>query len=235
MRHLIRVLLWVGLVSLLWPADEAMAQMPVIDVAAVLQLVNQIKVLDQQLLQAKSEFDSITGDRGMQLLLEGTVRNYLPSNWQELTGAFEDARGAFGALSGEFTSLLAANAILTPQQMEHLAPAQRREVEAARRSAAMLQGLVRSALATTSERFDAIQSLITAIGLAKDQKAVLDLQARISAEQGMLANEGTKLSILYQTAQAEEWARKQREREQGIAGIGSLRELPALGLPVAED
>ena len=46
----------------------------------------------------------------------------------------------------------------------------------------------------------------------------------------MLENEQTKLGVLYQAAQAEEWARRQRLREQAIADIGSLRRLPALGL-----
>ena len=82
----------------------------------------------------------------------------------------------------------------------------------------------------TSRRFQSIQQLINAISRASDQKAILDLQARIQAEQGMLQNEATKLGILYQTAQAEEWARKQRVREQAIASIGSLRDLPPLEL-----
>ena len=43
----------------------------------------------------------------------------------------------------------------------------------------------------------------------------------------MLQNEQTKLDVLYRTAQAEEWARVQRSREQAIADIGSLRRLPS--------
>jgi hypothetical protein len=46
----------------------------------------------------------------------------------------------------------------------------------------------------------------------------------------MLQNEQTKLNVLGQTAQAGEWVRQQRAREQGIADIGSLRTLPAMGL-----
>jgi hypothetical protein len=46
----------------------------------------------------------------------------------------------------------------------------------------------------------------------------------------MLQNEATKLGVLYQTVQAEEWARKQRTREHAIASIGSLRDLPPMGL-----
>jgi len=57
------------------------------------------------------------------------------------------------------------------------------------------------------------------------------LTARIQAEQGMLANESTKLAVLYQAAQAQEWARQQSAREQVVAGIGNLRTLPPLRLP----
>jgi type IV secretion system protein VirB5 len=130
----------------------------------------------------------------------------------------------------ELQRLINTNAILNSDQVAGLSIAERSQLEAARRSAALLQALTREALSTTSRRFQSIQQLINAISRAEDQKAILDLQARIQAEQSMLQNEGTKLGILYQTAQAEEWARKQRVREQAINSIGSLRDLPPLGL-----
>jgi hypothetical protein len=46
----------------------------------------------------------------------------------------------------------------------------------------------------------------------------------------MLQNEQTKLHVLGQAAQGDEWARRQRARERAIADIGSLRTLPAMGL-----
>jgi len=95
---------------------------------------------------------------------------------------------------------------------------------------ALLQLFTRQALSNASGRFESLQELIDAIATADDQKAILDLQARIAAEQGMLQNEQTKLDVLYRTAQAEEWARTQRSREQAIADIGSLRRLPSMGL-----
>jgi type IV secretion system protein VirB5 len=94
----------------------------------------------------------------------------------------------------------------------------------------MLQATTEQALGTISNRFATIQQLISAIGGARDQKAILDLQARISAEQGMLANDQTKLQTLYQVAQADQWALQQRNREQAINDIGSLRRLPPMGL-----
>ncbi len=215
----------------------AHAQWAVVDVGAIAQLVQQVSTMrDQlettrdQLRQTRETLDSMRGGRGMERLLYGTSRNYLPSDWQELAAVLDQTSAGYGALAAELQRLVNANAILTPQQIATLSQADRLHLESARRSAAMLQVLTREALSTTSRRFGSLQQLIDAIPAASDQKAVLDLQARIQAEQGMLQNEATKLGVLYQAAQAEEWARRQRVREQAIASIGSLRDLAPLGL-----
>ena len=215
----------------------AQAQWAVVDVGAIAQLVQQVNTMRQQLeatrdqlQQARETLDSMRGGRGMEQLLSGATRNYLPPDWQQLAAVLDQASASYGTLSTELQRLMNANAILTPQQVGALSPAERSQLEAARRSAAMLQALTREALSATSRRFASIQQLIDAIPRASDQKGILDLQARIQAEQGMLQNEATKLGVLYQAAQAEEWARRQRVREQAIASIGSLRDLPPLGL-----
>ena len=119
----------------------------------------------------------------------------------------------------------------TPKQVASLSPAEQAQLQAARQSAALLQSASRQSLANTSGQFASLQQLISAIPSASDQKGALDLQARIQSEQAMLQNESTKMTVLYQTLEAQEWARKQAAREQVIAGIGSLRTLPALTLP----
>jgi type IV secretion system protein VirB5 len=81
-----------------------------------------------------------------------------------------------------------------------------------------------------SARFASLQQLIDAIPGATDAKAVMDLQARIAAEQLMLQNEQTKLMVLQQAMEAEERARRQRAGEFAIANIGSLRRLAPVGL-----
>ena len=78
------------------------------------------------------------------------------------------------------------------------------------------------ALANSSGRFAPIQQLIDAIAGASDQKAILDLQARIGAEQGMLQNEQTKLQVLYPGGTGAAVGDRQREREQAIAGQGQF-------------
>jgi type IV secretion system protein VirB5 len=216
------------------PAAQAMA---VVDVRAIAQLKQQLTAMGKQLTtardqltQARQTFQSMNGGRGMEQLLSGTVRNYLPADWAQLDSAIRQGVGNYQALAADVRAAIDGNAVLNAGQLALLSPAERLQLDAGRRSAAMLQVTARQALGATSNRFAAIQQLIDAIPRAQDPKAIMDLQARIAAEQGMLANEQTKLEVLYQAAQAEEWARVQRAREQGIADIGSLRALPAMGL-----
>lgn len=237
MRTLKYRLLAIGSFLFAAVAPAAHAQWAVVDVGAIAQLVRQVTTMQQQLTtardqltQAQAQLQSMTGGRGMEQLLSATVRNYLPANWAELDAAVRQTGSAYQALTADVQAAINAIAVLTPQQLAALSAAEREQLEDARRAAAMLQTTARQALQATSDRFAAIQQLINAIPGAQDQKAILDLQARISAEQGMLANEQTKLEVLYQVAQAEEWARRQRVREQGIAGVGSLRNLPPMGL-----
>jgi type IV secretion system protein VirB5 len=215
----------------------AHAQFAVIDVASIVQLVEEVQQLEQQvetaksqLSQAQAEYAAMTGNRGMQQLLSGTVRNYLPSDWTQLSQVMGGSSGSFPALASAVGTLITTNAVLTPAQIALLSPIEQSALAAARQSPALLQAIARAALTNSSDRFAALQQLIGAIGTASDQKAALDLNARITAEQGMLQNEQTKLQVLYQVAQSQEWARAQRAREQAIADQGSLRQLPAMGL-----
>ena len=66
-------------------APAAQAQWAVIDVGAIAQLMQQVQQMEQaaadraeQLNQAQQEYQSMTGPRGMQNLLSGINRNYLP-------------------------------------------------------------------------------------------------------------------------------------------------------------
>lgn len=229
--------LFACLVALLGTTPAANAQWAVVDVGAIAQLVQQLATMREeletardQLNEARRQYEAITGHRGMERLLEDTVRNYLPPDWAELEAAVRNASGNYSALAGEIQAAIEAIAVLNAEQLAGLSPEERVQLQAARQSAARLQATARQALQATSSRFAAIQQLIDAIPTAEDQKAVLDLQARIAAEQGMLTNEQTKLNVLYQAAQAEEWSRRQRTREHAINGVGSLRQLPAMGL-----
>ncbi|HWG71711.1 MAG TPA: type IV secretion system protein [Steroidobacteraceae bacterium] len=205
-------------------SPAARAQWAVVDAPAIVQLIQEVQTMQQQLATARTQlqsaqqtFAAMTGNRGMQGLLGGTTRNYLPSNWTQLTSALQSGgAGTYAGLSADVQSALSANAVLSPQRLATLAPSDQQLIQAARQWSAMRQALAHEALANSSARFASIQSLIAAIGTAGDQKASLDLQARISAEVGMLQNEQTKLQVLDRATRAQESALRQQAREREI-------------------
>jgi type IV secretion system protein VirB5 len=233
----------VGVAALI-QVPPAGAQFAVIDVAAIVQEVQQVQRLAQlvqtaqhqlataqdQLTQARAELQAMTGGRGMERLLAGVARNYLPRNWDDLSAVLAGGSGAYGALSNEVDTQVRANSVLPVAAVNALSVAERTLLTDDRRRAAMAQALSREALSAASDRFTSIQQLIGTIGTASDPKAILDLQARIQAEQGMVANETLKVRLLEQTLAAEESARRQRVREWAVQDVGSLRTLAPLGL-----
>jgi type IV secretion system protein VirB5 len=209
-------------------APAARAQWAVIDVGAIAQEIQEVESLRQQLVvaqsqlqQAKQSLQTMTGDRGMELLLGGTTRNYLPTTWAQLVIASQGG-GAYPGLASNVRGAVSSNAVLSPAQLSTLSATDQQQIVAARQAAALRQALAQNALANSSGRFASIQSLIAAISTAHDQKAILDLLARISAELGMLQNEQTKLQVLAAATQAQESVNAQREREFAIAGQGQF-------------
>jgi type IV secretion system protein VirB5 len=210
---LVLACLWVFLLA----APAARAQWAVIDAPAIVQLIQEVQTMEEQLqtarsqlAQAQQELQTMTGNRGMQQLLSGTVRNYLPSDWAQLP----TMSGVPGNVS--------ANAILTPQRLTQLPAGAQQWIQATRQWTAVRQAVARQALTNASNRFSAIQSLIAAIPAAADQKGILDLQARISAELGMLQNEQIKLQVLNQTSDSQDAMLRQQARELVLEGHGNF-------------
>jgi type IV secretion system protein VirB5 len=223
------LLLAVGATALFAVPSAPRAQVAVIDFTAIGQIIQEVQTTQQvlanarnQLQQAQQALQTMTGSRGMQSLLGNVLRNYLPADWAQLSGALQSPGTSYPALTAAVGSLMSANAVLSPSALSALSPGDQQRIAAARVLAAVSQALSRSALSNASSRFADIQSLIGTIGSAKDQKAILELQARIGAEQGMLQNEQTKLQSLYQTIQAEGAAFREQQQEQVIAGHGQF-------------
>jgi type IV secretion system protein VirB5 len=217
-----------SMLACLLAAPAAHAQFAVIDAGSIDQLIAQARILQaqlttarNQLAQVQSAFASTTGGRGMERLLGGIQRNYLPPDWGGLQSAMRGT-GGYGSLSGGITSTVSANSVLSSQQLAGLPPDVRQLIETSRRLTALHQNLAREALSNSSGRFATLQQLIDALPTAADQKGALDLQARVSAENSMLQNEQTKLQNLYQIVQAEERANEEQLRERAIAAHGQF-------------
>jgi type IV secretion system protein VirB5 len=216
---------------------SAQAALPVIDIRAIFQMVQQIRTMQDQLVtarsqlqEAQSQLQSMTGGRGLENLLGAEPRNYLPTNWQELSDVMAARSVRYGALANSLESLIRSNAILSDQARAALPPSQQQALDRIRREVALDQSIAREALSTTSERFNSLGELIAALSRTRDPKAVWDLQARISAEQAMLSNENAKLAMVFETARADRAARDQQLKEAALRDIGRLRKLPPMGL-----
>jgi len=220
--------------SLAW-VPAAHAQWAVIDVASIQQLVQEVATMRQELAtaqaelsQARSQYAAITGNRGMDQLLSGQNRNYLPADWAELNAVLQGSGGAYASLASSVQNLITSNAVLTSQQVGNLSAAEQAQLQSDRSATALLQALSEQALSATSARFATLEQLIAAIPRATDEKASLDLQARIGAEETMLQNDEIKMGVLYQISRAQSQDNEERAREQEMADIGSYQNLPPL-------
>lgn len=208
----------------------AAAGIPVIDVAAIAQLIQQIAYWKQQIEGMTTQIKAITGTRGMQRLLplSDLARNYLPPEYAEMTRVIRGNSVTYYGLAEQIRAIIKANTVLSGNDVSALAPHQRSIVLQSREASAMLQMVTQQAQQSTSRRFGAMQQLINAIGSAGDSKAIQDLQGRIQAEQAMLTIEQTKLQALYQMAQAQELQKMQLTRESAVQQLGRQASLPPL-------
>ncbi|MBS0393039.1 MAG: type IV secretion system family protein [Proteobacteria bacterium] len=209
----------------------AQATVPVIDVAAIMQMIQQIMAWEQQLEGMRMQLEqlqqtksALTGSRGMAQLLPISVaaRNYLPADLAALSDVASVAVGTGAAVAHEARSRLAANAVLSGTDLQRLSPQLQALLATDRQSVAASQALSRLAYSHSSDRFASLSTLIDQIRATPDAKAIAELQGRIEAEQAMLANEGIKLSALAQSAEADRSARELARREAVVQGHGSF-------------
>jgi type IV secretion system protein VirB5 len=226
MRNISVRILLVFMVASIAAIPAARAQWAVVDAPAIVQLIQEVQTAAQQLAtarnqlqQAQQALQAMTGSRGMEQLLGGINRNYLPSNWPQVSAVLQGSTG-FSALSADAQTLINANAVLSTQRLATLPASGQQLIQAQRQWGAMQQALAHQALANASSRFAALQTLISAIPTASDQKGILDLQARINAELGMLQNEQSKNQLLNQSTLAQQSSLRQQAREQVLEGHG---------------
>jgi type IV secretion system protein VirB5 len=221
----------VCLVLMCGPTGAAYATMPVIDVAAITQLLQEIMAWDEQLQGMRAQLSqlqqttsALTGPRGMEQLLPQTpaARNYLPADWISLANVVESPGGADPTLSRAARAQRDANAILQNTALSRLSPSLQSMLLGERDAVAVSQVATRTAYARSSDRFASLSTLISQIRAAPDAKAIAELQSRIEAEQAMLANEHIKLLALAQATDAERGARDLARREAALQNHGAF-------------
>lgn len=202
--------------------NTANAGIPVIDAAAVTQAVLQVQSWAQQFQQMQAQFTqmqqqytSLNGIRNMASLVNNpALRAYLPQNYQQILNS------GYGNSSAIRTASKVWDITQTP-----LSPTSDtgKAYEANGVQAALNRATAEAGYQAASNRFADIQVLLDQVNAAPDAKDIADLQARIQAEQVMMANEQNKLAMLGQLAAAQKDLEHQAAMERQIKS----RSIPA--------
>jgi type IV secretion system protein VirB5 len=241
-----RKLLMVMLVGILCVAATrpAKAQWAVIDAANLTQSVKEVISWGQQLQamtqqyeelvstydQLQSTYQSITGPRGMQnlLLVPIASRNYLPTNYTQMSSVINGTSTAYPVLASQVQSNIQTNAILTPQSVNGLSPQAQQFIQKSRQAAATLSMLSQQNQSNASNNFSSLQTLINALGNTGDTKSSADLSGRIQSEQVMTQTNQIKTDALYQSVQAQQLQNAQLARESAVKQQGTQAKLTAI-------
>ena len=189
---------------------------PVIDVANLVQSVEQ--VLDdataienqvQQIRQLQNQLQSINGLRNLgQVFNNPLLRNYVPSEAYTFVNAVDT--GGYSGLRGTAKALRDAGMIYNC--MDRAGDA-RTSCQATLAQPYQQKGLLQDAMTSAAGRLAQINALMDQINGTPDQKSVQEIQARIGAENALLAHEMTQIQMLQGMADSEERIARSQDRE----------------------
>lgn len=237
-----KTLLKIALALTLSWGGAAHAGIPVIDVAAIAQqvqqviawgkqytqMVDQINNLRNQYAQLQTTYNSLTGDRGLATLLNAgadqAARRYLPEQADELEKLASGLVSGYGPLQSTIASLRSKVSSLPPGTFGSGTDALK-TLSAKLDSIATQQAMGKAAYSAAAQRTRDIENLIATSAVATDPKAIAEMQTRITAQQALLQNESAKLQAMAYMQNAEEQQAKQRAAE--LIGKWSRPTLPA--------
>jgi len=214
----------VSALSVALAAGRAEAQgIPVIDAAnliqTVQQVVNDITEINnqvQQITQLQSQLNSINGMRNLGNILNNPLlRNYVPADAFTYLNAINTS--GYSGLSGTAKALRDAGMVYNCLD---LAGGARISCQATLAQPYQQKGLLQDAMKSASGRLAQINSLMDQINATTDQKSVQEIQARIGAENALLAHEVTQVQMLQGMADSEERIARSRERERQYQMLG---------------
>lgn len=186
------------------------AQIPVTDIALNTQtqtnqmanfakFVEQVQGIQQQITQAKQQYEALTGTRNLgDLFNNPALRQYLPQDWTGLYDAVQS--GNVAGISGKVQDIMNANSSGTISEMNADIAARQARLAAVNKATGL------AAFDAAMKRAEQIEKLIGQINSTQDPKAIAELQARIAGEQAAVANENAKLQLMAMLQQAEEKA-----------------------------
>lgn len=195
----------------------AVAQgIPVIDTANLAQTIQQvanditsIQNQVQQITQLQAQLNSLNGLRGLGAVFNNpALHNYIPAEAYNIVNAVN--------ISG-YSGLSATAKALRDVGMVYNCVDRSGDARLACQSALAQpyqhKGLLQDAMRSATGRLGQIQALMGQINATTDQKSVQEIQARIGAENALLAHEMSQVQMLQGLADSEERIARSRERE----------------------
>lgn len=219
MRRLLATALAAGLAF----ASPAPAQVVVHDPTSYASLLrqattalDQLKALQTQVAEAKRLYDGFNTASGAGALAGGlaapNLRAYLPDVDRYLSAAAGDL-GDLGEIGRKAAEIRAAQRLYTPPADDARGQDLAQQGDRAARDLA----LGRAAADAGADRLRGLSELLAGLDAAPNARAVLDLQARIAAEQALGLNDQMRLQGLAMAQDAEARLQTQRERERAAA------------------
>jgi len=175
--------------------------------------------LQEQLNQGKQlydDFNKLTNVNSLgDVLNNPALRRYLPAEVQDTGRLLNGSLSDLGSIGSRASSIRDANRLFTPATSGLSAVEQYYQdslVKSGDRAARDI-ALGESAYRTAAQRQAGLDELRAALSNAKTAKEVMDLQARIDAEQALIANDQMQLQGLAMMQDAERRLAEQRDRE----------------------
>jgi type IV secretion system protein VirB5 len=189
---------------------------PVMDIASIiqsiLQVLNEVTQIEnqiQQITQMGDQLKSLNGIRNLGDVFDNPMlKNYVPAEAYTYLNAINSS--GYAALNATAKSLRDASMVYNCLD---LSGASRTNCQASLAQPYQQKGLLQDAMKSASGRLSQIKSLMNQINGTSDQKAVQEIQARIGAENALLAHEVSQVQMLQGMADSEERIARSRERE----------------------
>jgi type IV secretion system protein VirB5 len=230
-------------VALTAGVGSANAGIPVIDVSNLAQSIQQVIAWGQQYTQMAQQittmrdqytqltntYNAMTGNRGLGTLLNGvvdqTARRYLPADGTQIGQLSTGVVAGFGSLQATI-SRYKSSVTSIPGTAFSVGTDAARAFEARVNSMATQQALGEAAYTSTAQRTTDLENMISTIGVADDPKAIAEINARIGAQQALIANEATKLQALNYMQQLDAQRNEQASRD--VFAAWGTATLPAI-------
>ena len=208
----------------LYAGSAAQAQgIPVIDAANLVQTIQQVihditKINNQvqQITQLQSHLSSINGMRNLGAIFDNPLlRNYVPAEAYTVINAVTSS--GYSGLNATAKTLRDAGMVYNCMDLSGLA---RTNCQAALAQPYQQKGLLQDAMKTAAGRLSQITALMGQVNATTDQKAVQEIQARVGAENALLAHEISQVQMLQGMADSEERIARSRDRERQYEMLG---------------